>query len=60
MERSFLTAKGFNTNLVYFILPYHVVVSNVPVCSFMGMISHVHEHVPKMVLHARNLTNKKL
>ena len=59
-ERLFLVAKDFNTNLVHFLPPYHVIVSNVDACSFKGMISHVHGHAPKMVLHARNLVYENL
>ena len=40
----FLAAKGFNTNLVHFIPSYHVIISNVHVCSFMDLISQVHEN----------------
>ena len=40
--------------------PYHVIISNVHVCSFRGMTSHMHKRAPKMVLRARNLVNKKL
>ena len=60
IERSFLPAKGFNTNLVYFVRPYHVIISNMHVCSFMCTISHVLGRAPKMVLHAQNLVYQKL
>ena len=52
IERSFLAAKGFNTNLVQCLPLYYVIISKVHVCSFMCTISHVHKHAPKMVLHA--------
>ena len=60
IERPLLSAKGFNTNLVNFLLPYHVIISIVHVCSFMCMISHVHRRAPKTVLRARNFVYKKL
>ena len=52
LGRLFLADKSFNTNLVQFLLLYHVVISNVLVCSFTCTISHVHGHAPKMVLRA--------
>ena len=52
--RSLLAGKGFNTNLVQFLPPYHVI-SNVHVCSFTCTISHVHGRAPGMVLHARKI-----
>ena len=54
IKRLFLTAKGFNTNLVQFLTPYHVII-NMHVCSFRRMISNVPEHAPKMILHARKI-----
>ena len=60
MERLFLTAKDFNTTLIKFLPPYHVIVSNMLVCSFMDTIFHVHKRAPKTVLHAHNLVYKKL
>ena len=54
-HRVFLAGKGFNTNLVYFLPPSHVIISNVHICSFTGTTSLVHKHASKMVLHARNL-----
>ena len=60
IERSFLAAKGFNTNLVQCLPLYYVIISKVHVCSFMCTISHVHKHAPKMVLRARNLVYKKI
>ena len=59
IEMPFLAAKGFNTNLVQFLLPYHVIISNMHVCSFMCTISHVCEYAPKTVLCAQNLVHKK-
>ena len=50
VERQFLAAKGFNTDLVHFLLLYQVIISNVHVCSFTGTISDVHGCAPKMVL----------
>ena len=58
--RLFLAAKGFNANLVQFLLAYHVVISNVHVSSFMCTISQMHRCAPKMVLHAQNLVYEKL
>ena len=46
IERSFLAAKGFNTNLVQYLPLYYV-------------ISNVHRHAPKTVLCAQNLMYKK-
>ena len=54
-ERPFLAAKGFNTNLVQFLPPYHVIISNACVCSFTCTISHVHGRAPKAVLRARKI-----
>ena len=42
-----LAAKGFNTNLVYFLPPYHFIISNVHFCSSTGTISHMHRHASK-------------
>ena len=53
MERDFLANKGFNTNLVHFLPPYHVIISNMHVCSYMGTISHIHQ---RAVFRARKLT----
>ena len=58
-NRLFLAAKGFNTNFVQFLLPYHVIVSNLYVYSFMCTISQVHGCEPKTVLHAQNLVHEK-
>ena len=41
IERSFLAAKGFNSNLVQFLLSYHVVICKVQVCSFMCTDVHI-------------------
>ena len=60
IERPFLAAKGFNTNLVQFLSLYHVIISNVQVCSFTCTIYHVPGFAPKTVLRARNLVHKKL
>ena len=60
MERPFLGAKGFNTNLVHFLWLYHVFSNNLHLCSFMGMIFHMHRCASKMVLHAGNLVYEKL
>ena len=60
IERPFLAALGFNTNLVHFLLPYHVIISIVHVCSFTGPIFHMHGRAPKTVLGARNLMYEKL
>ena len=57
--RLFLAAEGFNTNLVQFLPPY-VSISNLHICTFMCMISHVHGCAPKTVLHAQNLVYEKL
>ena len=52
IKRSFLPIRGFNDNLVQFLPPYHVIISNVHVGSFACTISHVHGRAPKMVLRA--------
>ena len=41
-----------DTNLVHFLPPYYVIISDVYIWSFKCMISLVHGHAPKMVLHA--------
>ena len=58
IERLFIDAKGFDTNLVQFLPPYHVINSNVHIGSFPRMISHMHRNAPKMVLCAQNLCKK--
>ena len=60
IERPFLAAKDFNTNLIRFLPLYHVIISNMHVCSFTCMLSHTHICAPKMVLHAQNLVLEKL
>ena len=60
IERPFLAANSFNTTLVHFLPPYHVIISNLHVCSFTCMIFHVHGRAPKTVLRARNLVYEKL
>ena len=60
IERPFLAVKGFNTNLAQFLPPYHVVISNVRLCSFTCTISHVCGRASKTVLRARNLVYEKL
>ena len=59
-EKPLLAAKAFDTNLVQLLPPYHVIISNVQVCSFMCTISHVHGRAPKTVLRAQNLAYEKL
>ena len=54
IERLFLFAQGFNTNLVQCLPLYYVIISNVHVCSFTCRISHVHRHAPKTILCALN------
>ena len=45
-KEAFLATKYFNTNLVHFLLPYHVIISNIAsyqhhdACLFTGTISH--------------------
>ena len=51
---------GFNTNLVQILLRYHVILSNIHICSFMPMILHVDGRAPKTILHAQNLVDKDL
>ena len=45
-ERPFLTAKSFNTAIVQFPPPYHIINNNLHICSFTCTISHVHGRVP--------------
>ena len=58
IKRPFLAAKGFYANLVQFLVPYHVIISNVHVWSFTCTISHSHELAPKTAWRARNLCTK--
>ena len=58
IERLLLAAKGVSTNLVHFLPPYHVIISNMYIYSFTGTISHIYGCVPKTVLHAQNLMYK--
>ena len=41
IEMPFLAVKGFNTNLVQFLPLYHVIISNMHVCSVRCMDVHV-------------------
>ena len=55
-ETPFLPGKDFNTNLIHFLPPHHVIISNMHcVCFLTSTISYVHGSAPKMVLHAQNL-----
>ena len=54
-ERSFLVVKGFNTNVVQFLRPHHVIISNVHVCSFCARFPTCTRCAPKMVLCARKI-----
>ena len=58
IERPFLAATGFNSNLVHFLLLYHAIISNVEVCFLTGTISHVHGCAPKkwLCIHENLLT----
>ena len=60
IEGPFLAAKGFNTNLVQYLPPFYVIISNVHVCSLTCTISHVHRRAPKTVLRAQNLVYEKI
>ena len=60
IERPFLAAKGFNTNLLQCLPLYCIIVSNVHVCSFACRISHVHKRAPKTVLPALNFVYEKI
>ena len=55
IERLFLPAKCFNTNLVQFLPSYYAIISNMHVCSFMCTISKVHRRASETVLHARKI-----
>ena len=59
IERPLLAGKSFNTNLVQFLLPFHVIISNVHVYSFTHTISHVHGRARKTVFRAQNLVHEK-
>ena len=48
--RLFLAAKGFNINLVHFLLLCYVIISNLYICFFTGTISHVYGRALKTVL----------
>ena len=60
IERPFLAAKGFNTNLAHFLPPYRVIISNAHVRSFTGTVSHVQGRAPKTILRAQNIVYEKL
>ena len=60
IEGPFLAAKGLKTNSVQFLPPNHVTISNVCICSFTCMISHVRGHACKTILRAQNLVYEKL
>ena len=60
IERSSLTAKGFNTSLVQLLLLYNISINNFHASSITCTISHLERHAPKTVLHARNLLYKNL
>ena len=59
IERPFLAARGFNTNLVQCVPPYFVIISNMHVRCFTRTISHLHRRAPKTVLHAQKLVYEK-
>ena len=59
IERVFLAAKGFATNLVQCLPPYYVIISTVHICPFTCTTFHAHRRAPKSVLCARNLLYKK-
>ena len=60
METLFLIAKSFNINLVKFLPPYHAIISNEYVCSFMCTIFHMDRRAAEMVLHDQNLMYENL
>ena len=60
MTWPFLAAKGFNTNLVQCLPLFYVIISNMHVCSFICIISHVHRHASKTVLCTQNLVSEKI
>ena len=60
IERPFLAGKGFNTNLVHFLLPYYVIILLVT-CMYAFFtctisISHVYGRAAKTVLRPGNLS----
>ena len=59
IERPFFVAKCFNTNLVQFLTPNHVIQNNMQVCSFTSTISHMYRRAPKTSWHVQNLVYKK-
>ena len=59
IEWPFLAAKGFNTNLVHFLPPYHVIFSNVHLSSLCawfptGMDVHLKQHCVHKILCTKN------
>ena len=58
IERPFLASKYLNTNLVKFLLPFHVVISNVHFCSFTCTISDVHRRSLKRFCVQKILSTK--
>ena len=59
IERPFLVARRFNTNLVQCVPPYFVIISNMHVRSLTRTIFHLHRRALKSVLHARKLMYEK-
>ena len=60
IEKQVLATKGFDTNIANFLLLYHVIISNMHVCFFTGMLSRVCGRAPQTVLSAQNLAHEKL
>ena len=53
-QRLLLAVKGFNTNLVHFLLSCHIIISNMHVCCFTGTTYHMHGRATKTILCAQN------
>ena len=45
IKRPLSAAKSFDTNLVQFLPPYHVIIRNIQICFVIGAIFYVHRHV---------------
>ena len=60
MHRTEIESPFLAANLVQFLPPNHVIISNVHVSPFTCTISHVHGRAPKAVLRAGNLVHEKL
>ena len=58
IERPFLAAQGFNTNLAHILPPYHVIISNMHICSPMDV--HLKWFYMHKILCAKNYNFRRL